>query len=173
VAYYLNPKKKGLSLKSQKAIINHFVALEKSAIAKEFKEQGDKTTLKQAVAYALKHQYRFIIATLDCLSDDLDSILSIKKKLGNLFQSCDLPANDSLTISIVYNANRRNKLLSSIKTKAAFQTRKQRGKSFGNPQNLTARGRQLGLAKIKTMTTSNNQKILKVIEKCRKAGLGW
>ena len=163
------------SLVSQRAIVNHFAKLNKIIIEKEFINDRDDAILKQAISYTLKHQVTFIIAMLDCLSNDLDFILSTKKKLGNLFQSCDLVANDSLTISIAYNHNQRGKLLSSIRTKAAFDAKKKQGYTFGNAQNLTAKGRALGLEEIRTKASSNRQqqKILAIIQKCRKEGMGW
>ncbi len=175
ISYYTTPKKKGLSLESQRAIISHFAKFDNATIEKEFINDGNNAILKQAVAYAQKHQITFVIATLDCLADDLDLILSTKKKLGNLFESCDLMANDSLTISIAYQYNQRNKLLSSIKTKAAFEAKKKQGQIFGNAQNLTAKGRQMGLEKIRSKTAfdKQQQKVLAIIHKCRKEGMGW
>lgn len=169
------PKKKGLSLESQRAIISHFAQSDKAIIEKEFINDGDDSILKMAIAYCIKHQVTFVIATLDCLSNDLDLILFTKKKLGNLFQSCDLMANDSLTISIAYQLNQRNKLLSSIKTKAAFEAKKKQGQIFGNIQNLTAKGRELGLERIRAKVSSDKQqqKVLGIILKCRMEGMGW
>ena len=66
-------------------------------------------------------------------------------------------------------------MLTSIKTKTAFETRRKQGQTFGNPQNLTARGRKLGLATIKAKVenSSQSQKVLEIIEKCRMDGMGW
>ena len=171
VAYYTIPKKKGLSLNAQRAILSHFAKLDKATIEKEFINNGDVSILKQAIKYSIKHQITFMIASLDCLSDDIDLIISTKKKLGSLFQSCDLPAQDSLSLSIAFGLNQRAKELVSIKTKAALKIKKMEGKSFGHVQNLTGEGRKLGLAKIKAKATSNKQqqKILTIIAKCRMA----
>lgn len=45
------------------------------------------------------------------------------------------------------------------------------GHLFGNPKNLTAMGRKLGLEKIKLKSKDNRQtqKILEIINKCKKA----
>jgi len=88
-----------------------------------------------------------------------------------LFQSCDLPASDSLTLSIAFGLAQRAKELVSIRTKAALKAKKLEGKTFGNRQNLTAKGRSLGLAKIRAKATSSKQqqKILGIIHKCRTA----
>lgn len=170
VAYYTIPKKKGLSLAGQKAIVTHFVNEEKGVVCKEFVNDGDTTTLKKAIAYSLKHQVTFVIASLDCISD-VSTILSTKKKLGNRFKSCDLPAMDSLTLSIAIGLKQRAKELVSIRTKVAFEAKKAQGQRFGNAQNLTDKGRKLGLAKIKNKAIEHpsTQKVITIIAKCRKA----
>lgn len=102
VAYYTIPKKKGLSLDAQRAIISHYTNMDKAVCEKEFINNGDDTILKMAINYALKTQSIFTIASLDSLSDNIDTIVFTKKKLGNLFKSCDLPTSDNLTLSIAF-----------------------------------------------------------------------
>ena len=169
-------KKKGLKLASQKAIIEHFVKLEKYILLQEFIEQPNKQSqLHKAIALCRKHKAIFIVATLDCISKDEHTIFSTKKKLGNLFRSCDLPTSDSLTLSIALGLQHRKFELASIKTKAALQACKVAGKQLGNTQNLTKEGRKMGLASItsKTTNTPRMEKVIRIIEKCRKAGMGW
>jgi len=52
-----------------------------------------------------------------------------------------------------------------------LKAKKLEGKVFGNVQNLTDKGRALGLAKIRNKSSSSKQqkKILGIIQKCRKA----
>lgn len=175
VAFYTIPKKKGLSLDSQKAIVNHFVKIEKGTIVREFiSDTNDKAVLKEAIKYCKDSQEPLMIASLDVLGNDAHLIMWVKKQLGKLFVSCDLPASDSLTLSIALQINQRAKELISIRTKAAMAVRKLEEQTFGNVQNLTDEGRKLGLAKIKAKAGNGgqSQKVLEIIEKCRAAGMG-
>lgn len=106
-----------------------------------------------------------MIASLDSLGNDNNLILGVKKQLGKLFVSCDLPVSDSLSLSIAIGLNKRAKELVSIRTKAAMYAKKMEGQTFRNIQNLTDDGRKMGLAKIKVKggNDGQSQKILKII----------
>lgn len=184
VAYYAIPFSKkwgGLNLDSQKAIIQYFTKRNKAEIIEEFLDEKQPENwknypqLKKAIQFCIKNKYTLIVATLDKLSNDIDEIFAIKKKLGNLFISCDLPTSDNLTLSIYNNIKQRQKLLNSIRTKATFQRKKAEWKTFGFPKNLTAKGRKLGLAKIKQKATENTrcQKTVKLIVRCKQSGMGF
>jgi len=184
VAYYSiskkSGKKVGLGLDAQKAVVNHFAQVDQAEIVKEFIEQRDldmdeKVILQEAIKYSLKHQAIFVVAKIDMLSTDITDIVILKRKLGKLFKSCDLPTSDSLTLSIYSGLLEREKLLASIRTKAALQTKKEEGYILGNPKNFTTEGRQLGLAKLKKNTRKNeySKRALKFIVRRKKAGLGY
>ena len=110
VAYYRvstkKQKRSGLGLESQKAIIEHFAELDKATIVKEYieaesgKEIINRPKLQKAMNYCLDNNCVLIVAKLDRLSRDVEHIFQLKKKLGKLFISCDLPNSDSLTLSI-------------------------------------------------------------------------
>ncbi|MFK7983226.1 MAG: recombinase family protein, partial [Saprospiraceae bacterium] len=134
IAYYRvsteKQKKSGLGLESQKAIIQHFSEIDKATIVKEFTETesgkaiDNRPQLQQAINYCLKNGYTLIVAKLDRLSRDVEHIFQIKKKLGKLFISCDLPNTDSLTLSIFAGIAQRERELISIRTKLALKAKK-------------------------------------------------
>ena len=105
----------------------------------------------------------------------MDELFKIKKKLGDSIKCCDLPATDRLTLSIYVGILWRQKELHSIKTKAAFKSKMEKGVVFGNHQNLTPQGRKLGIEKIRRNAAQNtiNQKAMKMIAKCKTAGMSY
>ena len=76
-----------------------------------------------------------------------EHIFKLKKKLGKLFISCDLPNTDSLTLSIFAGIAQRERELISIKTKAALKVKKKRGAKLSKSKNFSDKGRQLGSQK--------------------------
>lgn len=176
MAYYRVKPKNGLSLAAQRAIIEYFAKADKLELTKVF---IDETTncpqFHRAIKYAQKHQTLLLVAQLAVLNNDVGTILMLKKKLGKRFRSCDIPINNSLSLAIAMELQARDKLLTSIITKAALQQRKAMGKHLGNVQNLTATGRALGLKKMQQniAESSTTKKIVGMIHKCRLAGMGW
>lgn len=102
MAYYVVNPKKGLSLEIQKAIIHHFAKQDKATITQEFVETDieKRTKLRKTINYCQKNNATLIIAKLNILSLNVDLIFDVKKKLGDNFQSCDLPTSDRLTLSV-------------------------------------------------------------------------
>lgn len=95
--------------------------------------------------------------------------------MGDLLKCCDLPTTDRLTLSIYVGIAHREKELISIRTKAAFQRKKAEGFKFGNTNNLTAKGRKLGLQRIRknAADSTKNQKAMKIIARCKKINLSY
>jgi DNA invertase Pin-like site-specific DNA recombinase len=177
VAYYRVSPKSGLSLDAQKAIIQYYSKKDKATITHEFLESDDekRCVLQQAIRHCQKHQSTLVVAKLDRLSLDIETIFKIKKKLGDLLKCCDLPTTDRLTLSIYVGIVKRQKELYSVKTKAAFQARKAEGATFGNPQNLTDSGRKLGIEKIRRNASESkvNQKMMQLVSKCKDVGMSF
>lgn len=177
VAYYTSNPKKGLNINTQKAIVHHFTKQDKAIIAHEFTESSNwkRTVLDEAIKYCQKSSATLIIAKLNVLSLDVDLIFNVKKKLGDMFKSCDLPTSDRLTMAVAIELEKRKIELHSIKVKTAFRIKKAKGQTFGNSKNLTAEGRKLGLAKIKenALNNSQNKRLLKIVAKCKASNMSY
>jgi len=181
IAYYRvstkKQKKSGLGLTAQKAIVEHYANADKAEIVKEFVEAEsgknieNRVILKQAINYCLDYNCTLIVAKLDRLSRDVEHIFQIKKKLGDLFKSCDLPTTDSLTLSIFAGLAQRERELISIRTKAALKAKKAQGVMLGNPHHLTNEARKLGVESIKRKAEMNvnNTRAMRLIVRCKNA----
>jgi len=119
------------------------------------KDIANRKILQQAIQYCLQNNYTLIVAKLDRLSRDVEHIFSIKKKLGNLFKSCDLPNTDSLTLSIFAGLAQREREL------------------MGNPQHLTNLSRTNSIISIKKKAAENvnNTRAMSLIVRCKKDGM--
>lgn len=159
----------------QKKIVQHFVKSNQGKIIKEYIDDGRSTnTLQDAFNFSKKQKVTFIVPTFATLSNDIQMILSIRKKLKNRFIACDIPFSDTLSLETAYVTLQITKQNHSIVTKAGMEKKKQKGKIFGSPQNLQTEQRQLGLARIRSKSLENkeNQKVIKAIYKCRQAEMG-
>lgn len=56
-----------------------------------------------------------------------------------------------------------------------MEAQKKQGKKFGSPNNLHLKHRKLGLKRMRNKLAQNkdNQKVMQIIQKCRKAEMGW
>lgn len=170
-------QKSGLGLEAQKAVIEHFC--NDSEIVKEFIESesgkniDNRPVLQSAIKYCIKHNCILVVAKLDRLSRDVEHIFKIKKQLGDLFKSCDLPNTDSLTLSIFAGLAQREREIISIRTKLALKAKKARGMKLGKPENLTAAGRQKAhkAVRAKADTNTNNIRVMELCSMYRKNGL--
>jgi len=172
-------KQSGLGLDAQKAIVEHYTNADGATIDRVFtetesgKDIANRKILQQAIQYCLQNNYTLIVAKLDRLSRDVEHIFSIKKKLGNLFKSCDLPNTDSLTLSIFAGLAQRERELISIRTKAALKVKKAQGVKLGNPQHLTNLSRTNSIISIKKKAAENvnNTRAMSLIVRCKKDGM--
>jgi len=174
-------KRSGLGLESQKAIVEHFAEKDKAIIIKEYieaesgKEIINRPELQQAINFCLDNNCFLIVAKLDRLSRDVEHIFQLKKKLGKLFISCDLPNTDSLTLSIFAGIAQRERELISIRTKSALKAKKKRGAKLGKPKNFSKKGRSLGSQKTaeRARQNPNNKRALSLILRCRNEGMSY
>jgi DNA invertase Pin-like site-specific DNA recombinase len=172
-------ERSGLGLAAQRAIIEHYTAVEEAEIVHEFVESESGKTmenrpkLKEAIELCRTYNYTLIVAKLDRLSRDVEHIFGIKRKLGENLKSCDLPSTDSMTLSIFAGIAQRERELISIRTKAALKQKKKHGVKLGSPQNLTNEARAKGTAAIKRKAAENknNRLATALIEKCKRENM--
>lgn len=167
----------GLGLEAQKEVIKHFT--KDGSIIGEFievesgKDIDNRSELKKAIAKAKKESAFLIVAKLDRLSRDVEHIFKIKKQLGDLFKSCDLPNTDSLTLSIFAGLAQREREIISIRTKVALAQKKKQGVKLGKVENLTSKGRKKGVKALKTkaLKNENNKRAMELISLYKNQGL--
>lgn len=172
-------ERSGLGLEAQRAIIEHYTAVEEAEVVQEFvesesgKDIENRPKLREAIHLCKTYNYTLVVAKLDRLSRDVEHIFSIKRKLGDNLKSCDLPSTDSMTLSIFAGIAQRERELISIRTKAALKVKKKQGIVLGSPQNLTNEARAKGTAAIKRKAAENknNRLATALIEKCKREGM--
>ena len=169
--------KSGLGLEAQKAIIENFC--KDWTLKKEFKEVEsgkdifNRPVLKDAIKYAKKNKCVLVVAKLDRLSRDVEHIFKLKKQLGELLKSCDLPNTDSLTLSIFAGLAQREREIISIRTKVALAQKKKQGVKLGTVENLTQKGRNKGVKSIikKAQLNENNKRSMELIRLYKSNGM--
>ena len=165
VAYYRvstdKQEKSGLGLAAQEQIVRYYADKESAAIIKTFTEAAtgkdvDRPELQAAISYCQKNSARLIVAKLDRLSRDVEHTFQIVKKLGDGNLICgDLPATDSLTLSIFAGLAQREREIISIRTKSALRELKKRGVTLGKPDNFTRSARSLGPERRRAQSREN------------------
>lgn len=170
-------ERSGLGLDAQRAIIDHYVKVERATIIDTFIEtesggEINRPKLKEAINHCLKHDCILIVAKLDRLSRDIEHIFKIKKQLGVNFKSCDLPDTETITVGIYAIFAQREKEIISIRTKNALEQKKKHGIVLGKPENFTHEGRKAGADTRKRQAKENpiNTRAFAFIQVCREQG---
>lgn len=167
----------GLGLEAQKEVIKHFTTdgtiIAQYVEVESGKDIDNRIELKKAIAKAKKENAFLIVAKLDRLSRDVEHIFKIKKQLGDLFKSCDLPNTDSLTLSIFAGLAQREREIIGIRTKVALAQKKKQGVKLGKIENLTSKGRAKGVKAIKrkALNNENNKRSMELISLYKSQGL--
>ena len=93
---------------------------------KEFIEGSDPSQpiLSQAIRFCKKNMTSLIVAKLDRISLDRETIFSIKKELGSFLKCCDMPTTDRLTLSIYLDILQCQKKIHSITLQTSFNKQK-------------------------------------------------
>jgi DNA invertase Pin-like site-specific DNA recombinase len=168
-------EKSGLGLEAQKAIVEHYAAVEGATIIESFIETesgadiSNRPVLKEAINYCLTHDCILSVAKLDRLSRDIEHIFKLKKQLGHRFKSCDLPDTETLTLGVYAIFAQREKEIISIRTKLALEQKKKQGVILGKPENFTHAGRKAGAEVKKRKAKENpiNTRAIALIKVCR------
>jgi len=156
IAYYRVSTKRqgesGLGLESQKAILAHY--LDGKEIVAAFQDVGsgkdvtNRPELQKAVKQCVEEGHTLAVAKIDRLSRRTEDALLIWGELDGKLFSCDIPQDngkmDKFTLTIFMAIADRERELIGVRTKAALNALKARGKELGTIDNLTDQGRQMG-----------------------------
>jgi len=133
----------GLGLDGQDAIIDYFVK-EPDEVVASFTDVMSGGSIKKrpqlisAIELCKKTGAILIVAKIDRLSRNIRDALWIFDQLGagNII-FCDLPNTDEFTINLMFLVAERERLLGSIRTKAALAEAKKRGVILGRKKGYT------------------------------------
>lgn len=120
----------GLGLDGQMPVIEHFTR--DGVIIADFEEvQSAKTAerpiLKKAIMLAKSEDAILIVAKADRLSRDVRDALAILDDIGEQrLICCDCPSTDRFTLTIIFAVAERERLLISLRTKAALEQKRKR-----------------------------------------------
>lgn len=170
IAYYRVSTKKqgesGLGLEAQRAAVAGFV---KGPILSEFTEvESGKNNQREQLALAIDQANRtgatLVIAKLDRLSRNASFIFALRDS-GVNFQCVDMPDANTLTVGIFATLAQHERELTSNRTKAALQAKKEQGAILGNPENLSATAQAKGVEgnRRRAANNENNRRAMAMI----------
>ncbi|MDJ1485950.1 recombinase family protein [Cytophagaceae bacterium YF14B1] len=156
VAYYRVSTKgqgqSGLGLDAQKRTVEKFC--ENGRIIGEYTDiesgnNSNRPELAKAIGFAKTHNALLVIAKLDRLSRNVHFISSLLESRVH-FKACDLPEADHFTVHLFAALAEKERRMISERTKAALQSKKEKGFKLGTPANLDQRAKQKGVAAVKS-----------------------
>lgn len=129
----------GLGLEAQKEIINYFVEREKGEIIADYcevysgKNLEECFELKKAIAEAKEKKAILVIAKTDRFRNVLQALTVLDDMGQDNIMFCDLPHTDRFTLTLFFALAERERLITSIRTKAALKVKKEQGIKLGRP----------------------------------------
>jgi DNA invertase Pin-like site-specific DNA recombinase len=189
VAYYRCSTKRqersGLGLAAQRHDVAQYAAREGSSsnLIGEYTEAEsawkdslhNRPELQGAIAHAKAARATLVIAKLDRLARSV-YVTQLLKREGVQFTCCDMPHANSLTIDVIAAVNEDESRRISDRTRKAMQAAKrEKGRSFGTPSNLSPDaahfGRRLGACASREHAAAAYKHVAPVITQLRASGL--
>lgn len=181
VAYYRvstsRQKRSGLGLEAQREALHRFASSEGFVIVSEFVEAETgkgfdaldrRPKLAEALKAARKLKCSIGVAKLDRLSRDVAFISSLMAH-RTPFVVAELGADvDPFVLHIFAALAEKERVLISVRTKAALEAAKRRGVKLGNPKIKQAR--KAAVAEIKDQADRNAANVMPIIREIQKAG---
>lgn len=151
----------GLGLDAQEAIIKHYAEVEHGEILADFhevytgKHLSMCTELRKAVDFAKANGATLMVAKTDRFRNTQEA-LGIYDEMGGNIYFCDLPRTDRFTLTLFFALAEREAEIISIRTKAALQAAKARGKVLGNVKGADmSKAREASARSIREKATSD------------------
>jgi DNA invertase Pin-like site-specific DNA recombinase len=150
IAYYrvstAKQGKSGLGLEGQRAALETFASQQGATVVADYQEiesgkRSDRPQLARAVAHAKRSKATLVVAKLDRLSRNV-AFLSTLLESGIDFVACDNPHANKFTIHILAAVAEHEAEAISLRTKAALEAAKRRGKKLGSARPGHWQGRE-------------------------------
>lgn len=150
IAYYrvstAKQGKSGLGLEGQRAALETFASQQGATVVAEYQEiesgkRSDRPQLAKAVAHAKRSKATLVVAKLDRLSRNV-AFLSALLESGVDFVAVDNPHANKFTVHILAAVAEHEAEAISLRTKAALQAAKRRGKKLGSARPGHWQGRE-------------------------------
>jgi len=130
--------KSGLGLEAQRSTVERYIKSESATLLDEFVEiesggKADRPELTRALRRCRLTGATLVVAMLDRLSRDVEFIAQLQKSAVK-FVCADMPAANTLTISLLAALAQHERELISSRTRDALQAAKNRGVKLGNPR---------------------------------------
>ncbi|MDJ1470338.1 recombinase family protein [Xanthocytophaga flava] len=165
VAYYRVSTQKqgqsGLGLEAQKRTVEKFC--EGGQILAEYTDiesgkNNNRPELLKAIVYAKSKDALLVIAKLDRLSRNVYFISSLLESRVH-FKACDLPEADHFTVHLFAALAEKERKMISERTRAALQSKKEKGFKLGTPANLNDQARLKAVEIIRKNAQQNKRNI--------------
>ena len=130
----------GLGLEAQADIINYFVKHEKGEVIADYcevhsgKDLSECVELRKAMREAKKTGSTLIIAKTDRFRNVAQALEILNQMGEDNVTFCDIPGKtDRFTLTLFFALAERERLITSIRTKAALKVKKSQGVKLGRP----------------------------------------
>lgn len=164
----------GLGLDAQQEAITRFAGNSGFAISDFFRDvmsggDDDRPGLNEAIAQAQRRKCPLVVAKLDRLGRDVHFISGLMRHRVQ-FVVAELGLDvDPFTLHLWAALAEKERRLISDRTRAALQTKRNRGERLGNPNILEVA--QAGSDRRRAMADEHAAKVVPIIDEVRRAGI--
>jgi DNA invertase Pin-like site-specific DNA recombinase len=151
--------KQVLGLKEQESRIHQFISssggeLIQIIVEQESGKNNNRKGLENAMTLCQKNSYTLLFTKLDRLSREVEFLFALRNR-GVKLTCIDLPELNTLTLGIFGSVAQWERELISSRTKRGLAELKKRGVKLGKPENFTDESREMGRAKMRENSKSN------------------
>jgi DNA invertase Pin-like site-specific DNA recombinase len=151
--------KQVLGLKEQESRIHQFISssggeLIQIIVEQESGKNNNRKGLENAMTLCQKNSYTLLFTKLDRLSREVEFLFALRNR-GVKLTCIDLPELNTLTLGIFGSVAQWERELISNRTKRGLAELKKRGVKLGKPENFTNESREMGRAKMRENSKSN------------------
>lgn len=163
---------RGLGMRAQEGIINHFVEQEGGGLIADFaevytgKDLVRCAELRKAIDLCKREGATLVIAKTDRFRNTVEA-LQIFEELGGNIYFCDLPHTDKFTLTLFFALAEREALLVSIRTKQALAAKRASGWNPHRDNTKSLKLANAASAKVRRMAALNDETNKLLWQLCR------
>lgn len=148
-----------LGLKEQESRIHQFISssggeLIQIIVEQESGKNNNRKGLENAMTLCQKNSYTLLFTKLDRLSREVEFLFALRNR-GVKLTCIDLPELNTLTLGIFGAVGQWERETISQRTRRGLAELKKRGVKLGKPENFTNKTREMGRAKMRENSMSN------------------